>query len=50
VVDDKAVLTTVEAAQSDGRFRAITAGVTEGDQVIVFPSSAITDGVRVTVR
>jgi HlyD family secretion protein len=50
VVDDKAVLTTVEAAQSDGRFRAITSGAAEGDQVIVFPSSAISDGVRVTVR
>jgi HlyD family secretion protein len=50
VVDDKAVLTTVEAAQSDGRFRAITFGAAEGDQVIVFPSSAISDGARVTVR
>jgi len=50
VVDDKAVLTAVEPAQSDGRFRAITSGVTEGDRVIVFPSSTITDGVRVTTR
>jgi HlyD family secretion protein len=50
VVDDKAVLTTVEAAQSDGRFRAITSGAAEGDRVIVFPSSAISDGARVTVR
>jgi HlyD family secretion protein len=50
VVDDKAVLTPVEPAQSDGRFRAITSGVTEGDQVIVFPSSTISDGVRVTPR
>jgi HlyD family secretion protein len=50
VVDDKAVLTAVEPAQSDGRFRAITSGVTEGDQVIVFPSSAVSDGVRVTAR
>jgi HlyD family secretion protein len=50
VVDDKAVLTTVEAAQSEGRFRAITSGAAEGDRVIVFPSSAISDGARVTVR
>ena len=50
VVDGKAVLAAVEAAQSDGRFRAITSGVTEGDQVIVFPSSAVSDGVRVTPR
>ena len=50
VVDDKAVLTAVEPAQSDGRFRAITSGVTEGDQVIVFPSSAVSDGVRVAAR
>jgi HlyD family secretion protein len=50
VVDDKAVLTPVEPAQSDGRFRAITSGVTEGDQVIVFPSSAVGDGVRVAPR
>jgi HlyD family secretion protein len=50
VVDEKAVLTPVEPAQSDGRLRAITSGVTEGDQVIVFPSSAVSDGVRVAPR
>jgi HlyD family secretion protein len=50
VVDDKAVLTAVEPAQSDGRFRAIVSGVSEGDRVIVFPSSAVRDGVRVTPR
>src|SRR5688500_8077948 len=48
VVDDKAVLAAVEPAQSDGRFRAITSGVAEADRVIVFPSSTISDGVRVT--
>jgi HlyD family secretion protein len=50
VVDDKAVLAAVEAAQSDGRFRAITSGVSEGDKVIVFPSSTVSDGVRVKTR
>lgn len=50
VVDDKAVLAAVEPAQSDGRFRAITSGVSEGDKVIVFPSSTVSDGVRVKMR
>src|SRR5687767_13035155 len=50
LVDDRAVLTAVEPAQSDGRFRAVTSGVSEGDNVIVFPSSAISDGVRVAIR
>ena len=50
VVDDKAVLAEVEPAQSDGRFRAITSGVSEGDKVIVFPSSAVRDGARVKAR
>jgi HlyD family secretion protein len=50
VVDDKAVLATVEPAQSDGRFRAITSGVSEGEKVIVFPSSAVSDGARVKTR
>lgn len=50
IVDDKAVLTTVEPAQSDGRFRAIASGVSERDTVIVFPSSAIKDGAHVKPR
>jgi HlyD family secretion protein len=50
VVDGKAVLTQVGAAQADGRFRAITSGLAEGDDVIVFPSGEITDGARVTAR
>lgn len=50
VVDDRAVLTVVEPAQSDGRFRAILSGVSEGDSVIVFPSNTISDGVRVAQR
>jgi HlyD family secretion protein len=50
VVDGRAVLTQVEVAQADGRYRAVTAGVAEGDQVIVFPSSSITDGARVRAR
>jgi HlyD family secretion protein len=50
VVDGRAVLTAVEAAQSDGRYRAIASGVAEGDVVIVFPSAAVSDGVRVESR
>jgi HlyD family secretion protein len=50
VVDGRAVLTDVTAAESDGRFRAVTSGVSEGDSVIVFPSNAISDGARVKAR
>ena len=50
VVDDRAVLTDVEAAQSDGRYRVLDSGVVEGDVVIVFPSAAVSDGVRVEPR
>jgi HlyD family secretion protein len=50
VVDGRAVLTEVQVAESDGRHRAITAGVAEGDSVIVFPSSTIEDGAPVTAR
>lgn len=50
VVDGRAVVTDVEAAEADGRFRAIAAGVNEGDSVIVFPSGEITDGARIKPR
>jgi HlyD family secretion protein len=50
VVDERAVLTPVEVAQADGRFRVVISGVAEGDEVIVFPSNTIVDGVRVKAR
>jgi HlyD family secretion protein len=50
VVDGRAVLTQVEVGEADGRYRVITSGVNEGDSVIVFPSSSITDGARVKAR
>jgi HlyD family secretion protein len=50
LVDGRAVLTPVQVAQGDSRFRAITSGVAAGDSVIVFPSNTITDGARVTAR
>ena len=40
-------LRPASAPEADGRFRAVTSGVAEGDEVIVFPSGEITDGARV---
>ncbi len=50
VVDGRAVLTDVEVAQADDHYRVIASGLTEADAVIVFPSNAIADGVRVKPR
>lgn len=50
IVDGKAALTEVEVAEADPRFRAVTSGVEEGDTVVVFPSSSISDGARVKPR
>jgi HlyD family secretion protein len=50
VIDGKAKLTEVQVAEADSRFRAVTAGVSEGDEVIVFPSSSITDDVHIEPR
>jgi len=50
IVDGRAVATEVAAAEADGRFRAITSGVAEGDEVIVFPSAEVVDGARVKPR
>lgn len=50
VVDGKAVVTEVQAAEADNRLRAVAGSVAVGDQVIVFPSGEITDGVRVRAR
>ena len=50
VVDDRAALTEVQGAEADPHFRAIAAGVNEGESVIVFPSSSISDGTRVKPR
>lgn len=50
VVDGRAVLTTVEATAADGHFRAIAKGLAEGEEIIVFPSAEITDGVSVKPR
>jgi HlyD family secretion protein len=50
VVDDRAKLTEVQVAEADPHFRAITAGIAEGDDVIVFPGSSIADGTRIKAR
>lgn len=50
VVDGRAVLTPVGAEEADSRHRVITSGLQEGDEVIVFPGSAVSDGVRVKAR
>jgi HlyD family secretion protein len=50
VVDGRAVATDVGVGEADGRYRVITSGVAEGDQLILFPSSTIADGVRVRPR
>lgn len=48
--DGRARQVNVGVGDSDGRYRAISSGLAAGDAVIVFPSSAITDGVRVAAR
>jgi HlyD family secretion protein len=50
VVEGRAVATMVGVAEADSRYRAITSGLAEGDQVILFPSSAVEDGARVKAR
>ena len=50
VVDGRAKLTDVQVAEADPHFRAITAGINEGDEVIVFPGSSIADDVRIEPR
>ncbi|MET0660785.1 MAG: efflux RND transporter periplasmic adaptor subunit [Steroidobacteraceae bacterium] len=50
VVDDRAVLTPVQLAEADTRYRVVSSGIAEGDAAIVFPSNAVEDGVRVKAR
>ena len=50
MVDGRAKLAEVKVAEADTRFRAVTAGVNEGEEVIVFPSSSIVDDVRIEPR
>jgi hypothetical protein len=40
------VLTPVELGDTDGSHHVLLAGLAEGDEVVAFPSSQVTDGVR----
>jgi len=40
----------VQVAQADPHFRAVTSGIAEGDEVIVFPSATVADDVRIKRR
>ena len=48
--DGRAQRRAVELLRGSGRLAAVTAGIQPGDQVIVYPSDRITDGVRVQSR
>jgi HlyD family secretion protein len=50
IVDSRAVVTPVVAAEADSRYRAITSGLAAGDQVILFPSAEVVDGIRAKPR
>jgi HlyD family secretion protein len=50
LIDGRATLTPVTAGSADTNFRAISAGLAAGEQVIVFPGDAIHDGLRVKPR
>jgi len=50
VVDGRAVLTPVAAAEADSRYRVVTSGLSAEDEVILFPSSTIMNGARVKAR
>jgi HlyD family secretion protein len=46
----RAALQRVEAGPQDEAFRAVSGGVEQGDQVVLFPTAKVTDGVRVAIR
>jgi HlyD family secretion protein len=50
VDDGRAKLSEVQVAEADPHFRAVTAGINEGDDVIVFPSSTVADNTRIKPR
>lgn len=43
----RAVETPVQLGESDGRYYVLLGGLEPGDEVVAFPSSEVTDGVRV---
>jgi HlyD family secretion protein len=50
VVDQRAVLTQVEVGVADGTWRVISAGLAEGDRVVLFPGSTISAGLKLKPR
>ena len=50
VVDGRARLTPVEVGIADNAFRVVTAGLAEGDTVVLFPGSTISDGLKLKPR
>ena len=51
VVDnDRAVRRTVEVGERNSLEAEVLKGLSAGDRIIVYPSDAITDGVKVTAR
>ena len=50
VEDGTARLRTIELGRNNGTEAQVLDGLAEGDQVILFPSSAITDGMSVAQR
>ena len=50
VQDDRAVLRTVQVGQRSGLEAEVIGGLQLGDRIIVYPSDAVADGVKVTAR
>ena len=50
VVEGRTVVTDVSVGVADGANRAIIDGLAEGDQVVLFPGTMISNGMRVTAR
>jgi len=49
VREGRAWLQPVELGPQDERFRVVRGGLAEGDRVVLFPTSAVRDGVRLTL-
>lgn len=47
---DRAAIKAVEVGQSDGLMTEVTGGLAEGDQVVIYPPSSLTDGALVSGR
>lgn len=50
VEGDRARLRTVSAGPQDERHRAISANLQPGERVVLFPTAAVADGVRLAIR